>query len=156
MATILTACLSTGEADLMKEVGFKVSLIFNSIVIFLSKAKTLVICSEGNAGFYEIGTMGTPIEAGYSVLGWNHPGFAGSTGTPFPQNDINAIDVVIQFAVERLGFPIDSIILFGWSIGGFPSTWAAMQYPDVKGVVLDASFDDVLPLAEAKMPPAIR
>ena len=99
--------------------------------------------------------MGTPLEAGYSVMGWNHPGFGGSTGTPFPQNDINAIDVVIQFAVERLGFPIESIILFGWSIGGFPSTWAAMQYPDVKGVILDASFDDVLPLAEAKMPPAI-
>lgn len=39
----------------------------------------LVICCEGNAGFYEIGIMGTPIEAGYSVLGWNHPGFGGST-----------------------------------------------------------------------------
>ena len=39
----------------------------------------LVICSEGNAGFYEIGIMITAIEAGYSTLGWNHPGFAGST-----------------------------------------------------------------------------
>ena len=40
---------------------------------------TLVITCEGNAGFYEIGTMITPIEAGFSVLGWNHPGFGGST-----------------------------------------------------------------------------
>jgi hypothetical protein len=40
---------------------------------------TLVICSEGNAGFYEIGIMITAIEAGYSTLGWNHPGFGGST-----------------------------------------------------------------------------
>lgn len=40
---------------------------------------TLIICCEGNAGFYEIGIMGTPIEGGYSVLGWNHPGFGGST-----------------------------------------------------------------------------
>lgn len=39
----------------------------------------LVICSEGNAGFYEIGIMITAIEAGYSTLGWNHPGFGGST-----------------------------------------------------------------------------
>jgi hypothetical protein len=46
--------------------------------------KTLVICCEGNAGFYEIGVMGTPLEAGYSVLGWNHPGFYGSTGVPLP------------------------------------------------------------------------
>lgn len=41
--------------------------------------KTLVICSEGNAGFYEIGIMTTPLSLNYSVLGWNHPGFGGST-----------------------------------------------------------------------------
>lgn len=40
---------------------------------------TLVISCEGNAGLYEIGIMSTPIEAGYSVIGWNHPGFGGST-----------------------------------------------------------------------------
>lgn len=70
-----------------------------------------VICCEGNAGFYEVGCMNTPLDGedlstqfhsnkkkkrhkqfndtflplpttfsgGYSVLGWNHPGFAGST-----------------------------------------------------------------------------
>ncbi|XP_010778734.1 abhydrolase domain-containing protein 16A-like, partial [Notothenia coriiceps] len=43
------------------------------------KGQTLVICCEGNAGFYEVGCMNTPLEGGYSVLGWNHPGFAGST-----------------------------------------------------------------------------
>jgi hypothetical protein len=38
----------------------------------------LVICCEGNAGFYEIGIMSTPIGSGYSVLGWNYPGFGWS------------------------------------------------------------------------------
>lgn len=38
-----------------------------------------VVCCEGNAGFYEIGCTVTPLEGGYSVLGWNHPGFSGST-----------------------------------------------------------------------------
>ena len=42
--------------------------------------ETLVISCEGNAGFYEIGVLSTPMDAGYSVLGWNHPGFGGSTG----------------------------------------------------------------------------
>ncbi|CAF4974381.1 unnamed protein product, partial [Rotaria socialis] len=37
--------------------------------------QTLVITCEGNAGFYEVGSMMTPIEAGFSVLGWNRPGF---------------------------------------------------------------------------------
>lgn len=44
-----------------------------------NNGRTLVVCSEGNAGFYEIGIMTTPIAMKYSVLGWNHPGFGGST-----------------------------------------------------------------------------
>lgn len=41
--------------------------------------RVLVICSEGNAGFYEIGIISTPLLLKYSCLGWNHPGFGGST-----------------------------------------------------------------------------
>jgi hypothetical protein len=52
----------------------------------------LVVCCEGNAGFYEIGCMGTPLDLNYSVIGWNHPGFAGSSGTPFPEEEQNAVD----------------------------------------------------------------
>ncbi|XP_039287570.1 phosphatidylserine lipase ABHD16A isoform X2 [Nilaparvata lugens] len=117
-----------------------------------TNGSTLVICSEGNAGFYEIGIMGTPIEANYSVLGWNHPGFGGSTGMPFPDQEQNAIDTVMQFAIHRLGFPVENIVLFGWSIGGYATSWAAMTYPEVKCVILDATFDDLLPLAIPRMP----
>lgn len=112
----------------------------------------LVICCEGNAGFYEVGIMGTPIEAGYSVLGWNHPGFGGSTGTPYPSQEQNAIDIVIQFAIHSLGFKPENILLFGWSIGGYSATWAAMNYPEIRGLILDATFDDILPLALHHMP----
>ena len=55
-----------------------------------------MICCEGNASFYEVGMMEVPIDGkiyllfvvdcvcstnvgGFSVLGWNHPGFAEST-----------------------------------------------------------------------------
>ncbi|KAE8743992.1 hypothetical protein FOCC_FOCC009358 [Frankliniella occidentalis] len=119
------------------------------------KGNVLVICSEGNAGFYELGIMVTPLEAGYSVLGWNHPGFGGSTGMPYPEQELNAVDVVIQFAIHGLNFPVENIILFGWSIGGYATSWAAMNYPDVKLVVVDASFDDILPLAIPRMPSAL-
>uniref|UniRef100_A0A3Q0S7J5 Abhydrolase domain containing 16A, phospholipase n=1 Tax=Amphilophus citrinellus TaxID=61819 RepID=A0A3Q0S7J5_AMPCI len=112
--------------------------------------QTLVICCEGNAGFYEVGCMNTPLE-GYSVLGWNHPGFGGSTGVPFPQNEANAMDVVIQFAVHKLGFQLSDIVIYAWSIGGFTS-WAVMSYPELQSIVLDASFDDLLPLALKVMP----
>lgn len=120
-----------------------------------SNGNSLVICSEGNSGFYEFGILSTPLSLKYSVLGWNHPGFAGSTGKPYPSQDENAIDAVIQFAIHKLGFSVENIIFYGWSIGGYTSIWAATQYPEVKGLVLDATFDDLLYLALPQMPQAL-
>jgi hypothetical protein len=117
--------------------------------------KILVLTSEGNAGFYEIGIMSTPIELGYSVLGYNHPGFAGSTGEPYPPQDQNAVDSVLQFAIQKLGFLPENILIHGWSIGGYSSLWLASQYPNVRGVILDATFDDILYLALPRMPESI-
>jgi len=115
----------------------------------------LVICCEGNAGFYEIGIMGTPISCGYSTLGWNHPGFYGSTGRPFPSQETMAADAVMQFAIHKLGFKVENIIVTGWSIGGYTSTWLAMHYPEIAGLLLDATFDDLLPLAIPRMPASL-
>lgn len=112
---------------------------------------TLVLCSEGNAGFYEIGIMSTPIALKYSVLGWNHPGFYGSTGQPYPSQDKNAAIAVMEFALKKLHFDVKDIILNGWSIGAFSTLTLAVKY-DVKACVLDATFDDILPLALPRMP----
>lgn len=116
----------------------------------------LVICTEGNAGFYETGIMTTPLEAGYSVIGWNHPGFGGSTGVPFPKQETEAIDTVLQYAIHQLKYDPSDIVLFAWSIGGYSASWAAMNYPELKSVILDATFDDLIPLAIAKMPPSMK
>lgn len=43
----------------------------------------------------------------------------------------------------------------GWSIGGYNSLYIASRYPDVKGVVLDATFDDILYLALPRMPESL-
>ncbi|XP_076248153.1 phosphatidylserine lipase ABHD16A [Calliopsis andreniformis] len=107
----------------------------------------LVITCEGNCGFYETGIMSTPLNKEYSVLGWNHPGFGGSTGAPYPLQEENAIDCIMRFAIDHLRFPEEQIILYGWSIGGYNATWAAMNYPSIHSLVLDATFDDILPLA---------
>ncbi|XP_048354125.1 protein ABHD16B-like [Sphaerodactylus townsendi] len=116
------------------------------------RGKQLVICCEGNVSFYEWGCLSTPLQTGYSVLGWNHPGFAGSTGQPYPQNDANAVDVVIQYTTRCLGFRLEDIVMYGWSLGGYSATWAAMTYPSIGSLVLDATFDDLLPLALNVMP----
>lgn len=117
--------------------------------------KTLVITAEGNAGFYEFGIMATPIELKYSVLGFNHPGFAGSSGMPYPDQNQNAADAVLQFSIQELGFLPENILLFGWSIGAYSSLWLSTQYPNIKGVILDATFDDLLFLALPRMPESL-
>ena len=56
-------------------------------------------------------------------------------GVPFPSQEQSAIDVVVQFVLEKLDFKLQDVVLFSWSIGGYASTYAAMSYPDVKHVV---------------------
>lgn len=114
--------------------------------------QVLVISCEGNAGYYEIGIANTPSQLGYSVLGWNQPGFGQSSGLPFPKNTLAAADAVMQYAQNVLSFREEDIVLFGWSIGGFPASWLAANYPNVKAVILDATFDDILPLAQSRTP----
>ena len=82
-----------------------------------AEGSKLVICCEGNAGFY------------------------GSTGTPYPEQETMAADAVMQFAIHKLGFKVEDIIVTGWSIGGFSSTWLAMNYPEISGLVRSKSDD---------------
>ncbi|XP_063851157.1 phosphatidylserine lipase ABHD16A-like [Scylla paramamosain] len=157
--------LSQGREKLVKDFGGKRNKLLardgNTIDTMLvdrrakgqyPNGRTLVVCCEGNAGFYELGLMTTPLEAGYSVIGWNHPGFGGSTGSPYPSQEQNAVDAVMQFAIHSAGFREEDILIYGWSIGGYSSTWAAMNYPQISGLILDATFNHVLPLAVNRMP----
>ncbi|XP_076436481.1 phosphatidylserine lipase ABHD16A-like [Babylonia areolata] len=166
MQTLIGNMLNQGRASLIEEKKGKRAKVLtednNEIdTMFVDRRRpgsghshgnTLVVCCEGNAGFYEMGCSGTPLECGFSVLGWNHPGFAGSSGVPFPDSEQKAIDAVMTYAIYGLGFQPDSIVIFAWSIGGYSASWAAMNYPDVKYVILDATFDDALPLALTQMP----
>ncbi|KAL3068381.1 hypothetical protein niasHT_030672 [Heterodera trifolii] len=161
--SMLNSQLVDGRRKLLTEMGGKRKVIETEDggkvdSVFIDKrgkgeqGNILIICCEGNAGYYEMGIMSTPVNLGYSALGWNLPGFAESTGTPLPHTILNSMEAVMQFTVNHLGFQPQQIVLFGWSIGGFAATWAAANYPQVKALILDASFDDVVPLASARMP----
>lgn len=56
-------------------------------------------------------------------------------GKPYIEQEQNAAETVIEFAIHHLRFSPKSIILYGWSIGGFASTYLAKKYPDVHAVV---------------------
>jgi len=115
----------------------------------------LFITSEGNAGFMEVGSFTSVMASQYSTLGWNHPGFGDSTGTPYPVNDGAAMVAVVEYAINQLGFDEKNIVLYGWSIGGYSVVFGARHFPSLRGVYLDATFDDVMPLAEHVMSPVI-
>ncbi|XP_014474388.1 PREDICTED: abhydrolase domain-containing protein 16A [Dinoponera quadriceps] len=161
----LGSTLLKGRMDLIKQGGERFKLVTskkNQIdAMFVDRRNKsanggiLVVTCEGNCGFYETGVISTPLNKGYSVLGWNHPGFGDSTGAPYPDQEECAIDCIMRFAIDRLKFPETQIILYGWSIGGYTATWAAMNYPSVQSLVLDATFDDVLPLAIRTMSPSL-
>ena len=58
----------------------------------------------------------------------------------------------MRYAIEELHFCVNDIVIFAWSIGGYSACWTAVNYQDIRGLVLDAVFDDVLPLAQRQMP----
>lgn len=163
LQTVMDPAITAGRSKLIEEHGGVrhklISYDGNSIdSMFVDRRGStpngdyLVIGCEGNGGFYELGTTMTPLDAGYSVLGWNHPGFGGSTGKPYPDQDVAAVDVVLKFAMDKLKFAPSQIIIYGWSIGGFTASWAAMRHPNIHGVIIDASFDHILPLGRNLFP----
>ena len=56
-------------------------------------------------------------------------------GVPWPHAEQHAIDVVMQYAINKLHYRPEDIVLFAWSIGGYAASWAAQAYPKVKFVV---------------------
>ena len=58
-----------------------------------------------------LGSCKTNGQGGMSVIGWNHPGFGASSGSPDPRSEAEAIDAVLEFAQERLGYAIGEITL---------------------------------------------
>ena len=47
------------------------------------------------------------------LLGWNHPGFGESTGSPHPRATLAAAEAVYQYATDVLGYADKDIVLFG-------------------------------------------
>jgi len=121
------------------------------------KNQKIVICSEGNAGFYEVGTISAPLKQGYSVFGWNRPGFGESGGECSMMNERKSIKAILEYVRGELKYKDEDIVVYGWSIGGYPSAVAANAVnadgkPIVNNLVLDATFDHVVPLIGSVLP----
>lgn len=81
-----------------------------------ARSEKIVICSEGNAGFYEVGIISAPLQQGYSVFGWNRPGFGQSYGDCNIDNERIAIQTILEYVIHELQYEPENIIVYGWSI----------------------------------------
>ena len=112
----------------------------------------LVITSAGNVDLYELGYFHVPCKLGYSVMGWNYTGYGCSSGKPSKSFLKNAAEAVYEYDINVLNFPPCRIILYGYSIGGFPTCYLASKYKDIGGVIIDATFGNLVTLVKDKMP----
>ncbi|OXA47189.1 Abhydrolase domain-containing protein 16A [Folsomia candida] len=132
----------TAQGDMIDTLFFDRRRVLHS-----RTGKTLVICVEGNASFAENGLNQTAIANGYSVLSYNRPGFVESTGLPYQINEVDAAEGVYDFARQSFKFNANKILIYGWSIGGYAAAHLASHYQNVKGLMLDGTFDELLEVA---------
>lgn len=98
-------CLSIGVTS--NVITLLTSVVLRTVFLCKSYCRSangdvLVITCEGNCGFYETGIISTPLTKGYSVLGWNHPGFASSTVSITACKGVSFIYFMITIRWEEL------------------------------------------------------
>lgn len=118
-------------------------------------ADRVLFYSHGNAE--DLGNLDGVLpfyrDLGYTVVGYDYPGYGQSTGTPTVAGATEALETVVQtFSRERNLRP-DQIILFGKSIGGGPTVAVAARRP-VGGIILESTFSSIfqVPFPYARLP----
>lgn len=107
-----------------------------------------VILSHGNAGNIsgrlDIAEM--LYDMGLSVLLYDYRGYGKSEGRPHEKGLYRDIEAVVSFLRDKKNYRENRIVLYGRSLGGAVSAYAANRF-DVAGLVLDSSFTDLKSMA---------
>uniref|UniRef100_A0A914YWJ4 Peptidase S9 prolyl oligopeptidase catalytic domain-containing protein n=1 Tax=Panagrolaimus superbus TaxID=310955 RepID=A0A914YWJ4_9BILA len=80
---------------------------------------------------------------GANILAYDYPGYGISTGKPSEKTFYATIHAIIEYVTVTLEVPIESIVLWGYSIGTVCSVHAAMNY-SVAGVFLFAPVASIM------------
>ncbi|MES1902652.1 MAG: Protein abhd16a, partial [Paramarteilia canceri] len=117
------------------------------------KASKIIVYFTGNGEYAEYSPKPDELLGfGHDLIMFNRPGYGMSTGKPIPLNEMNSVKAIMEFVVNNLGYNQKSVILYGWSIGGFSASIASHLYPDVYGIIVDASFDSITEMAKKLFP----
>ncbi|CAI2321315.1 unnamed protein product [Caenorhabditis sp. 36 PRJEB53466] len=88
------------------------------------------------------------------LLIFDYPGYGVSEGTTNEKNVYAAIDAVTKYAIEKLGYPPEKIILIGFSLGTAAMVHVAEQFK-VAALVLIAPFTSFFRIA-CRRPSVVR
>lgn len=104
-------------------------------------ARYTALYSHGNAE--DLGDIGGALDdlqaAGLSVVAYDYPGYGLSSGRPSEAGAERAIEAVYRWMIGELGLDPKTIILYGRSLGGGPSTYLASREPHA-ALVLESAF----------------
>lgn len=104
-------------------------------------SRYLIIYSHGNAedlGFVENLLKGYR-QAGFSILAYDYPGYGLSSGKPSEASVYRAIEAATGFAVSQLGYPPESILFHGRSVGSGPAVEMCRR-GEFAGLILECAF----------------
>lgn len=104
----------------------------------------IIVLSHGNAGniSHRLDIAQTLLETGAAVLMYDYRGYGKSTGKPSESGLYLDIEAVINALINEKGYQKDHIYLYGRSLGGAVSAYAATKFA-VGGLVLDSAFKNV-------------
>lgn len=113
-------------------------------------AKYTVLFCHGNAGniYKSERRMRFFSECGFNVLAFDYRGYGNSSGYIQNEDDIYEDgEAALKFLNQELKINSDSIILWGWSLGGAVATDIAAKYK-CKALVLESTFFSMLRMAK--------
>jgi len=106
-----------------------------------SPSKGVILYSHGNAE--DLGTIEPTIlpwvEKGFTVVGYDYPGYGHSSGKPSEQGCYDAIDAVYAKIVEELGISNQQLVSWGRSLGTGLSCYLGSK-EKLAGVLLETPY----------------
>ncbi|MEO1392404.1 MAG: alpha/beta hydrolase [Cyanobacteria bacterium J06634_5] len=107
-------------------------------------SRITILFSHGNAS--DLGSILPNLQllrdAGYSVFAYDYPGYGHSTGKPTEGGTYRAIEAAYAYLTTELKIAPETIVAYGQSVGGGPSTFLAANEP-LGGLILQSTFATV-------------
>jgi len=92
------------------------------------------------------------VRLGISFLTFDYPGFGKSTGSPNEQGTYDAAEAALAYLVTEAKTPIETIMLYGLSLGSGVAIELAARHPKLKGIIAEGSFSSTRAMARFILP----